>query len=606
MPTLLVIGPYTLAAGATLQFQQQDGLHVEWSADRSAFDVSIGGRIEVTASGPVGTGAGPGYFAAAYIGDWPGSKGQFVIEPTGVLAVTTTGSAWGQGVYNGSWGPDIINRGTIQLTSQGGASAITTYSSDSQFDGPLRVENSGTITVNADQAYGVRIMNQGHFANSGSIALTSRFDTEAVYMFGFGGTFNNSGTIRVSDLDPQRHSAAVMLETGTANDAGVSFSNSGLIEGDYALLVRPMQASPPVEQTPIQAFANSGEMRGMVHLGDSWSSFRNSGLVVGSVNLGRGKDTYDGQGGRVDGVVSGGDGADSMRGGDFADTLRGDGGADTIVAGSGDDQLEGGPQNDVLDGGAGFDTLYLIGYTTADLGAGTTSGYFGDDTITGIERVLGSEAEDTVFGSSGSDTIWGDKGADVVHGRAGDDSLSGGDGDDFMRGEEGSDFLVGGSGFDDMHGNMGRDTLYGGEGPDWVVGGKDEDLLFGDAGIDVVHGNMGADTLLGGADRDVLRGGQDNDTLAGESGDDWLSGDRGDDTIAGGAGADVFHAIAEAGVDRIVDFSSAEGDRVLFEAPGQTYVLTFQAGDAIVDLGGGHRMILVGVNQATLGDWLAT
>jgi Ca2+-binding RTX toxin-like protein len=92
--------------------------------------------------------------------------------------------------------------------------------------------------------------------------------------------------------------------------------------------------------------------------------------------------------------------------------------------------------------------------------------------------------------------------------------------------------------------------------------------------------------------------------MVGRDGNDWMSGDRGDDTLTGGAGADTFHLIPQAGIDRITDFSSAEGDRVKFEVSSQAYVLVYQGSDTIIDLGGGHQMILVGVTQATLGDWL--
>jgi hypothetical protein len=56
----------------------------------------------------------------------------------------------------------------------------------------------------------------------------------------------------------------------------------------------------------------------------------------------------------------------------------------------------------------------------------------------------------------------------------------------------------------------------------------------------------------------------------------------------------------------VTDFNSAEGDRVRFEVPGTPYTLRFEGSDTIIDLGGGHRMVLAGVTQGTLGDWLAT
>jgi Ca2+-binding RTX toxin-like protein len=179
-----------------------------------------------------------------------------------------------------------------------------------------------------------------------------------------------------------------------------------------------------------------------------------------------------------------------------------------------------------------------------------------------------------------------------------------GDAQDYLRGDEGNDRIYGGLAFDDVHGNMGDDTVSGGAGGDWVVGGKDNDLLYGDDGDDVVLGNLGADTCEGGAGGDVVRGGQGNDLVLGGAGADWLSGDIGEDTVTGGAGADIFHSWSEAGLDRVTDFSRAEGDRVNL-LPGSTYSVSQVGADTVIDLAGGARMVLAGVQMTSLtGDWI--
>jgi RTX toxins and related Ca2+-binding proteins len=208
----------------------------------------------------------------------------------------------------------------------------------------------------------------------------------------------------------------------------------------------------------------------------------------------------------------------------------------------------------------------------------------------------------TILG--GADTITGSGAADGLKGYAGNDVIRGGDGANFLRGDEGNDSILGGSGFDDIHGNMGNDTGSGGLGDDWVVGGKDEDLLFGDAGNDIVYGNMGADTCDGGDGADVVRGGQANDTISGGAGDDFLSGDRGDDTISGGAGADIFNTFADAGLDRVLDFNLAQGDRVQLEA-GTQHTVAQVGADTVISMNGGGQMVLVGVQLSSLGsDWI--
>jgi Ca2+-binding RTX toxin-like protein len=204
----------------------------------------------------------------------------------------------------------------------------------------------------------------------------------------------------------------------------------------------------------------------------------------------------------------------------------------------------------------------------------------------------------------GADSILGSGAMDRMRGYAGADTLSGAGGDDYLRGDEGDDSITGGAGFDDLNGNMGNDTVAGGLGDDWVVGGKDNDQLFGEAGGDVVWGNLGNDTQDGGDGNDQVRGGQGDDTITGGGGNDFVSGDRGNDTIAGGAGADNFHGSQDAGIDRIVDFNLAEGDRVQLD-PGTTYTLSQQGSDTVLDMGGGHQMILVGVQMSSLtGNWI--
>ena len=158
---------------------------------------------------------------------------------------------------------------------------------------------------------------------------------------------------------------------------------------------------------------------------------------------------------------------------------------------------------------------------------------------------------------------------------------------------------TGGPAFDDINGNQGNDTAHGNSGDDWVVGGKDSDQLFGDSGDDIVWGNLGNDTLDGGTGADQVRGGQGDDVVNGGDGNDFVSGDRGNDTITGGAGADNFHGSQDAGIDRVLDFSLAEGDKVMLD-PGTTFTVSQVGADTVIDMGGGHQMILVGVLMSSL------
>lgn len=95
------------------------------------------------------------------------------------------------------------------------------------------------------------------------------------------------------------------------------------------------------------------------------------------------------------------------------------------------------------------------------------------------------------------------------------------------------------------------DSLTGRAKDDRLTGNGGADVLDAKGGNDIVQGGIGADRLIGGAGRDVLVGG------------------KGADRLAGGAGSDVFVFTAkDEGIDRISDFSRAEGDRLSFENMG--------------------------------------
>jgi Ca2+-binding RTX toxin-like protein len=201
--------------------------------------------------------------------------------------------------------------------------------------------------------------------------------------------------------------------------------------------------------------------------------------------------------------------------------------------------------------------------------------------------------------TAGNDSLSATASNPEIHAGAGDDTIQAGAIVTYLRGDDGNDSIMGGSQFDDINGNMGNDTASGGVGDDWVVGGKDSDNLSGDSGSDIVYGNIGADTCDGGEGADIVRGGQDNDIVRGGAGDDFVSGDKGDDTMTGGSGADSFHTFGDAGLDRVVDFSASEGDRVQLD-PGTQYTVAQVGGDTVISMTGGGQMVLVGVSMSAL------
>ena len=140
-------------------------------------------------------------------------------------------------------------------------------------------------------------------------------------------------------------------------------------------------------------------------------------------------------------TLAGGNGNDVILGGDGADTLAGDGGNDTLAGGRGADTIAGGDGVDLLHYGTSTDDLgnpgtlgvivNLTGATVtgngATLAAGTARDQWGDvDTISGIEDVQGSAANDRMLGDAGNNTFYGNGGADTLFGGAGADMFVGG------------------------------------------------------------------------------------------------------------------------------------------------------------------------------------
>ena len=85
--------------------------------------------------------------------------------------------------------------------------------------------------------------------------------------------------------------------------------------------------------------------------------------------------------------------------------LYGDIGADYagLLDQGGDDVLDGGLGDDIIDGQLGQDTVTfasIVAAVTVDLAAGTATGQ-GNDTLAGIENIIGSSRADRLLGDVG-------------------------------------------------------------------------------------------------------------------------------------------------------------------------------------------------------------
>lgn len=178
---------------------------------------------------------------------------------------------------------------------------------------------------------------------------------------------------------------------------------------------------------------------------------------------GRGSDTLTGE--------SGNDYLDGQKG---RDDLSGDGGEDIVVGGSGHDHLEGGNHRDLLAGMGGDDVidggfhLDIVSFELSKSGVnvslpnGTASGE-GQDSLTSVEAVVGSDEADVLVGKGGFNGIAGLGGADLIRGGNGGDNLFGNEGNDTIFGEGGKDWLEGNEGSDSLNGGPGSDVCLTGE-----------------------------------------------------------------------------------------------------------------------------------------------
>lgn len=353
-------------------------------------------------------------------------------------------------------------------------------------------------------------------------------------------------------------------------------------------------------------------------------------------------------------------------------TIYSGGGVDTIEAGGGDDVIYGTAGNDVIDGGgngadsgvnAQGDAGDTLDYSardeaiSVDMGSGATYNVTIDggtytDSVTNIENITGSTADDTIYGDSGDNILRGDDGDDVLMGRDGDDTLDGG-ADDVAGDTVSYAYVVGGTGVTvDLDGTGSASVTVGAGDVDSLIdienitGTDFDDTFFGSAEDNVLDGGGGTDTVsyaeagvsgvvvdLGAnGDGDGVAtddgggsGGQDSllniENVTGSDGDDSITGDGGDNIIQGGLGDDVLDGAGSGDTDtlsfadltvgtvtldlanRTADYST-DGSQDSF-SNFERYVLTGQGdivynstGDDVVDGGGGTDTINYSLSEA--------
>jgi Ca2+-binding RTX toxin-like protein len=275
---------------------------------------------------------------------------------------------------------------------------------------------------------------------------------------------------------------------------------------------------------------------------------------------------------RLDAIINGGGGSDTLKGGGRADWIRGIDGDDVIEGRGGGDRLEGGPGTDTATyAGRNSDVNVSLDGFANDGQAGEGDDVGGPYEGESVENVIGGGGNDTLDGGNlvgvaFDNVLIGGEGQDTLNGTAGNDQLVGGDQSDNLHGGPNEDRLQGQAGFDNLDGGSENDRLLGGDDDDGMSGGSGADFMSGGDGthdyVDYTgvaapltvtvgdgaandgasgeHDNVQPDTeiVFGGSADDRLSLGYPDGELWGQGGNDQLFGGDNDDRLEGGDGDD--------------------------------------------------------------------
>lgn len=245
-------------------------------------------------------------------------------------------------------------------------------------------------------------------------------------------------------------------------------------------------------------------------------------------------------------ILTGGAGSDTLYGRDGIDTIFGGDNADTLYGGAGNDHLNGGNSTDVINGQNGADVIH--GGNNAD----QIYGGAGNDQLFGgshADSFHDSSGNDTIAGGNGSDTLYLDSGVAASVDLRDNSAQSTGAGNDTINGIEN---VIGGSAADTFVGNYAANTLTGNGGADTLNGLRGDDTLSGGAGRDRLIAGGGNDVLEGGAHIDtfVFGGNSDTNIISDfENGSDQIE-------ITGGASRFSNLTITDAGSDAVIAFAN--------------------------------------------------
>lgn len=251
------------------------------------------------------------------------NRGEITGQDAGVTSAATTTLMNRGEITGGNAGLLIQTRADLdgtshRLTNTGhiaGDAAISVDLIPGPSTGHVQISNSGTIAGDRFGVIGTNIALT--LWNSGQITATGQAITT-----GFQTRIENHGLIATAEAGDE--GTAILL--GIAGDVLRNFATiSGAVQTDV------------------------GNDRVL-----------NRGLIAGDLRLDDGNDSYTGKQGRIEGMIDGGAGNDTITAGDDDDTIRGGEGDDQIFARGGDDTVTGGTGRDIVALGTGADDFILL------------------------------------------------------------------------------------------------------------------------------------------------------------------------------------------------------------------------------------------------------
>lgn len=307
-------------------------------------------------------------------------------------------------------------------------------------DGMNRLTNQGIIgSDNGDTALFFAAAVEGGEDDDSVSNFTTGIIYSSVDLSDGNDMLTNSG--RIVQIDPE------MLAVYMGHDDDWII-NSGTIG-----VPNPIYADDRLTSTNLAAeFMQGGiDLTLVVDMGDGRDLLENSSIVSGGGI----------KSGIINGVITMGEGNDTLRGGANTEFVLDDEGVDSYRLGAGADAfIITDPDGDVdtLDGGTGLnlimftpppnggdapDSPFLLG-NRIDLAAGRITyeiesftdingGESGKDTILNVQQVFGSMRDDVIIGGIVAETLAGGEG---------DDTIAGGRGRDMLYGDEGADVFL--------------------------------------------------------------------------------------------------------------------------------------------------------------------